>query len=118
MKKSVAQMPDNSLFISVLTVGEITRGIALLETGKRKNALITWLDGLQSQFSERIIPIDEKTAELWGNLTARLSKTGISIPSVDGLIAATALRHDMCIMTRNMRHFEHSGATIIDPWND
>ncbi|HEY9784453.1 MAG TPA: type II toxin-antitoxin system VapC family toxin [Candidatus Obscuribacterales bacterium] len=116
VKETVSRIPDEDLFLSVLSTGEIMKGIELLEASKKKNSLTTWLDGLQSQFSDRILPIDNQTALIWGSITARLSKMGISLPSIDGLLAATVLRHHMHLMTRNTRHFEATGAIIIDPW--
>ena len=110
------EIPDADLYLSVLTVGEIAKGIALLAAGRKKKALTSWLTGLETKFGDRILEIDGETARLWGELTARAQKSGIIIPSVDGLLAATALRHGLHVMTRNTRHFEVSGALIIDPW--
>ena len=116
VKSAVAEIPDADLFLSVLTVGEIAKGIRLLVTGRKKKALTSWLTGLETRFGDRILAIDIETARLWGELTARAQKSGIIIPGVDGLMAATALRHRFHVMTRNTRHFEASGSIIIDPW--
>ena len=116
VKSAVAEIPDGDLYLSVLTVGEIAKGIALLAAGRKKKALGTWLTGLEAKFGDRILAIDVDTARIWGELTARAQKTGVSIPGVDGLLAATALRHGLHVVTRNSRHFEASGALIIDPW--
>ena len=116
VKTAVLQAPDDSLFLSVLSVGEIAKGIALVKAGARRRALSLWLTGLQQQFSERILPIELETAQLWGDLTARLQTQGIIIPAVDGLLAATALQHGMHVMTRNTRHFAATSALIVDPW--
>lgn len=118
VKFAVAQCADENLFLSVMTLGEISKGIALLEPGKKKNSLKSWMTGLNTQFAERIVPICSETSHLWGELTAKLQKTGIIIPAIDGLIAASAIRHGMCIMTRNSKHFKASGAIVIDPWQD
>lgn len=112
----VANFSDEQLFLSALTLGEIAKGISLLPAGKKKTALGSWLQGLKSDFSERIIPIDTDTAMVWGELTAHLQKKGVVIPAIDGLLAATALNHAMHLMTRNSRHFKATGATIIDPF--
>lgn len=109
-------MPDQDIFLSVLTIGEIAKGIGLMPVSKKKNALIQWLDGLQTEFAARVLLVDSSTAKLWGDLTARLQKSGIAIPAIDGLIAATAIRHDMHLMTHNSRHFDATGAVILDPW--
>ena len=116
VKEAVSQILDDSLYLSVLTVGEIAKGIALLESGRKRQALTSWFNGLVTQFSDRILSIDLQTAQLWGELTAKTQRNGIVIPAVDGLLCATALRHGMSIMTRNTRHFHVSGALIVDPW--
>jgi predicted nucleic acid-binding protein len=116
VKAAVAEIPDENLYISVLTVGEIAKGIAVLAAGRKKKALTSWLVGLETNFGDRILGIDVETGRLWGEITARAQKSGIIIPAVDGLLAATALRHGLHVMTRNTRHFEASGALVIDPW--
>ena len=116
VKDAVAKHSDNSLYLSVITIGEISKGIALLQAGKKRDALITWLDGLQTEFDERILPVETETARLWGKLTADLQQTGILLPALEGLLAATAIHYQMHLMTRNTRHFKSSGAVIIDPW--
>jgi toxin FitB len=116
VKAAVAEIPDAELYVSFLTVGEIARGIGLLAAGRKKKALTSWLTGLETKFADRILTIDVETARLWGELTARAQKSGIIIPGIDGLLAATALRHGLHVVTRNTRHFEASGALIIDPW--
>ncbi len=117
VKEVVKRLEDESLYISVLTVGEIAKGISLLGSSKKKQSLIEWLANLEIQFSNRILPIEVEIARLWGDLTASRQKTGIVIPAIDGLIAATALRHNMRVMTRNTKHFQASGAAVIDPFN-
>lgn len=118
VKSAVAEIPDADLYLSVLTVGEIAKGIALLAPGKKKKALGTWLIGLENEFSSRILSVDLETARIWGELTARAQKSGVIIPGVDGLLAATAIRHGLHVVTRNTKHFEASGALVIDPWQD
>jgi len=118
VKSAVAEILDADLYLSVLTVGEIAKGIGLLAAGRKKKALTSWLTGLETEFGDRILAIDIETARLWGELTARAQKSGIIIPGVDGLLAATALRHGLRVMTRNTGRFEASGALIIDPWEN
>jgi toxin FitB len=118
VKSAVAEIPDADVFVSVLTVGEIAKGIALLAASRTKKALGTWLTGLEANFGDRILEIDAETARLWGELTARAQKSGKVIPAVDGLVAATALRHGLHVMTRNVCDFEASGALILNPWQD
>jgi predicted nucleic acid-binding protein len=116
VKAAVADIAVANLYLSVLTVGEIAKGIALLAAGRKKKALASWLTGLETKFGDQILGIDVETARLWGEMTARAQKSGTIIPGVDGLLAATALRHGLHVMTRNTRHFEACGAIIIDPW--
>ena len=113
---AIRAIPDARLYVSVLSVGELVKGIGLLAAGKKHDSLAAWLAALESQFSDRILGIDSETAKLWGELTARAQKKGVAIPATDGLLAATALRHGLHVMTRNTKHFEASGALVIDPW--
>jgi toxin FitB len=117
VKSAVAEILDADLYLSVLTVGEVIKGIALLAAGRKKRNLTTWLISLENQFGDRILAVDIETARIWGEMMARAQKRGIIIPGTDGLLAATALRHGLHVMTRNTRHFEASGALIIDPWH-
>jgi predicted nucleic acid-binding protein len=105
------------MFLSVITVGEITRGVALLADGRKKSALAAWLAGLGQQFAGRILPVDHETSEIWGEITAAGKKKGASIPVADGLIAATALRHGLHVVTRDTRHYVATGAKVINPWD-
>jgi toxin FitB len=116
VKSAVAEIDDADLFLSVVSVGEIAKGVALLPAGRKKKALASWLNGLDTQFADRILMIDVETARIWGELTARAEKSGKTVPAVDGLIAATAIRRGLHVMTLNTRHFEASGALVLDPW--
>ncbi|WP_165223263.1 type II toxin-antitoxin system VapC family toxin [Aquisphaera insulae] len=117
VKAAVRAVPSEELYLSAITVGEVIKGFALLAPGKQKKALWSWLDSLESQFAERILGIDLETGRVWGELTARAQKKGLIIPAPHGLLAATALRHGLHIMTRNTKHFQVSGALLIDPWS-
>jgi predicted nucleic acid-binding protein len=118
VKAAAAEIRDADLYLSVLTVGEVAKGTGLLAAGRKKKALASWLTGLETTFADRTPGIDFETARVWGEITARARKARIIIPGVDGLLAATAIRHGLHVMTRNSRHFEASGALIIDPWQD
>jgi toxin FitB len=115
-KVAISEFADADLYLSVLTIGEIGKGIALLAAGRKRRALASWLNGLETKFGDRILGIDTETARVWGELTARAQKSGEIIPAVDGLLAATALRHGLHVVTRNTRHFKASGALVFDPW--
>ena len=118
VKAAVADLADGDLFLSVLTICKIAKGIALLAAGRKKKALASWLTGLQTNFGDRILGIDVETAQTWGMLTARAQRSGEIIPAVDGLLAATAARHGLQVMTRNTRHFKATGALVFDPWQN
>jgi predicted nucleic acid-binding protein len=112
----VALTPANGVFVSVITIGEITQGIALLDEGAKKQTLRAWLLGLTRQFEDRILPVDQDTAELWGELSANARRKGHAVPTADGLIAATALRHGLHVATRNIGDFMRAGVMVINPW--
>jgi predicted nucleic acid-binding protein len=116
VKSFWASMPAKSVFLSVITLGEITKGVALLPDGDKKRVIRAWLLGLSGQFEDRILSVDQDTAEIWGEISAAGQKRGVSIPVSDGLIAATALRHGLHVATRNTPHFEAGGAMVINPW--
>jgi predicted nucleic acid-binding protein len=113
---AVQAIPDAQLYVSVLSLGEIAKGIGLLAAGKKRDGHAAWLAALENQFSDRILGLDVETAKLWGELTARAQKKGVVIPATDGLLAATALRHGLHVMTRNESDFKASGARIVNPW--
>jgi predicted nucleic acid-binding protein len=100
------------LYLSVVTVGEIERGIARERARSPGFAdrLGGWLDNLVRLYSERILPVDTSVARRWGHLTGRHGRG-----SADLFIAATALEHGLTIVTRNVRHFEPTGVAVLDP---
>ena len=116
VKDFVRSIPSDKLFVSVLTMGEIIKGVERLPQGRKRAALTTWIDTLRTNFADRLVAVDPAVAEIWGRLTAMAEHDGHTIPAIDGLLAATALRHDFKIATRNTRHFEATRAGLIDPW--
>ena len=111
-----ATSPD-LLWASVLSFGEIREGIERLAPGKRRDELQQWLDrDLDQWFEQRILPVTRLIAERWGVLTARGFDKGTALSNIDGLIAATALEHDLTIVTRNVKDFAGLGVEIINPW--
>lgn len=117
VRAALGSIPENALFLSVVTVGEIVKGITLLPHGRKRQDLELWLAGLSGRFSDRILAVDFETARIWGEIAAREQLQGFQLPASDGLIAATALQHGLHIMTRNTKHFAASGALIVDPWH-
>lgn len=105
--------PAEDLFVSVLALGELRRGIELRRRRDPATAtnLERWLDGIIQQFASHIFPVTVEIADLWGRLCLTQP-----LPLVDGLMAATALVHDLTLVTRNMRDFERSGARLLNPF--
>lgn len=113
----IDNIDEEKLFLSVITVGEIQRGVERLPESQRKTELLTWMNnGLIERFGQRILPLEAATMLLWGSLTARLEASGRSLPVIDSLIAATALQHNMILATRNVSDFSPCGVQIINPW--
>ena len=116
VRRAVEALKSDDLFLSVISIGEITRGIALLADAKRKHGLQEWLQALEQHYADRVLAVDVETSHIWGELTAEAQKKGKTVPASDGLIAATARRHGLHVMTRNTDHFRAAGALLIDPW--
>ena len=105
--------PPEALFISVLTLGEIRKGVERLAECRRRARIAAWLETeLPGWFEDRILPVDAGAAEEWGRLAARLP----NLPAVDGLIAATALHRRLTLVTRNEKDFADMGVDLLNPW--
>ena len=115
VRRAVDALDNAALFVSVVSIGEIAKGIALLKESRNKRALRGWLQALERDYADRLLPVDLETSHIWGELTAAAQKSG-TVPASDGLIAATAQRHGLHIMTRNTEHFEPTGVLLINPW--
>jgi predicted nucleic acid-binding protein len=108
---------EEKLFISVITIGEIQRGIERLPDFHRKTELLTWVNTeLLDRFAERMIPIDAPTMFMWGSLTARLEAAGQPMGVMDSLIVASALHNNLIVATRNVDDFLPGGVQVINPW--
>jgi predicted nucleic acid-binding protein len=106
--------PQEALFVSPLTFGEIRKGVEKLPDGRRRSRIAAWLEvELPAWFEERVLPVDVHIADEWGRMMARVTRP---IPAIDGLLAATALRHRLTIVTRNSADFVPTGVDILDPW--
>lgn len=105
------------LSVSVLSLGKIRRGIERLAPGSRRSELEAWLNGdLERWFEQRHLQVTKAIAQRWGVLSARALDKGRLLPSIDGLIAATAIENDLTLVTRNVRDFDGLGLTILNPW--
>jgi predicted nucleic acid-binding protein len=112
-----AQIPE-TLYLSVITIGEIAKGICKLTPSKRKESLSTWLnETLPNRFEHRILTLDVSTMVLWGNLVGQLEQNGRPLPAMDSLIAAIALQHSLSLVTRNEKDFAGTGLIIVNPWS-
>jgi toxin FitB len=110
----LASRSEDTCFLSVLTLGELRKGTSKLPQGPRRHALELWLENeLRRRFEGRILPIDESVAFTWGEIQARI---GRPIPAIDSLIAATAIAHDLTVVTRNTADLAATGAKLFNPW--
>jgi predicted nucleic acid-binding protein len=110
-------MDPDLLWASVLSFGEIRKGIERLAIGRRRTELEAWLErDLEQWFDERLLQVTKAIAGRWGVLSARALDNGTPMPNIDGLIAATALDHDLTLATRNVKDFANLGVTIFNPW--
>ena len=112
------QATDESLlFLSVLTIGEIRKGINSLPSGNKRALLESWLgNDLMMRFAGRILSIDFGIAERWGLLSAQAKASGVLFPVIDGLLAATALHHNLTFATRNTNDVKLAGLSVFNPW--
>ena len=109
---------DEELYFSAISLGEILRGITVLPLSQRRDGLQEWLDfTLRPWFEGRILPVTVPIAEGWGILSGERRLKGRPLKVADGLIAATALHHNLTIVTRNVRDFTGLGATLLNPWD-
>ena len=109
---------DDMMHISVITIGEFCKGIAVHPEPHRSLFLRQWLeDELRPWFAGRILPVTEAISERWGILEGNCQLKGIGFSAPDGLIAATALEHDLTPVTRNVRDFASLGVAILNPWD-
>ncbi len=109
---------SGNVYLSALTIGEIKKGVSKLASGKRKAHIQNWLEDVRRHFGVRILPLTEPTFLVWGKMMAEFEKRGIVRPALDSLLEATALEHDLILVTRNVRNFQRSSVTILNPWED
>ena len=108
---------ETLLYLSVLTLGEIRKGLVKLAQGKRRTLLETWLEvELKARFAGRIIPIHEEVAHRWGLIAAEAKRKGQDLPVIDGLLAATALHYNLTVVSRNVKDFTNAHVQVVNPW--
>ncbi len=110
-------LENDRLFLSVITIGELEKGIAKLSESRRKRQLIVWLDQhLIDQFEERLIPFDQECARRWGQIQGLGLARGETLPVIDAMIAATAMTRNLTVITRNTADMDRCGAATLNPW--
>ena len=111
------EQDEQKLFLSVLNLGELQKGISKLPDGTKKNELQAWVAlDLVERFTGRILEIDLETALCWGRLQGEAEQAGEKLPVMDSLIAATATAHGLVVVTRNVRDIERCGVRVFNPW--
>ena len=115
--KWLGQQDEASLYLSVLTLGELHKGISQLPAGDRRQRLAGWVQNdLVRRFGSRIVTVSAAVAEKWGALAGEAESRGRTLPVIDGLLAASAHVSGMVLVTRNAAHFADTGVTVLDPW--
>lgn len=110
----IEKRPVHSLYISVLTLGEIRKGCEQLAASARRTSIEDWLEHeVPAFFNHRVLPIDASVADRWGHLAASVGRT---VSTIDSLLAATALHHRLTVVTRNVRDFQFPGLDVVNPW--
>lgn len=108
--------PNERLFLSVITIGEVRKGLTKLPNSKKKNQLTNWLNTLLEDYQSRIYSIDLTVAENWGIIQGKAENDGNPIASVDAMIASVAYTYNLILVTRNEKDFISSNVTILNPW--
>jgi toxin FitB len=111
------EVDEDRTYLSVITLGELRKGVDRLAGGTRRDRLDQWLASeLPDRFGERMLPVDATIADQWGRLLARAESAGTTVGGIDALIAATATVHGLHVVTRNVDHFRCTGVDVISPW--
>ncbi len=112
-----AAASEETLFLSVVTIGEIRRGVEMIANPTTKAMFETFLAALRTRFAHRLLAFDDAVAERWGRLLGTLAVKGVKLPAIDSLIAATALHHDLVVVTRNDADFSRAGIPVLNPFS-
>ena len=115
--KWFASLDEALIYVSVLSLGELRKGVASLPPSRRRAELDQWIESaFKTRFGDRLLLIDATVAERWGFIAAMAKSKGIALAVIDGLLAATALHHNLAIATRNVSDFEKVGVPLVNPW--
>ena len=107
---------EANLFVSAMTLAELHKGVAKLSASRRKNELHAWLTQLEAGFEARVLPFQTSTAQPWATMSANAEAQGKPLAAFDSIIAATALQHGLCLVTRNVKDFAATGVELLNPW--
>jgi len=111
------RLDEDRTFISVVSIAEIRRGVALMDEGRRRDSLTEWLArDLPQRFEQRVLPVDEAVALAWGDLMGVAKRRGRGLSSMDGLIGATAIAQRLTLATRNIKDFDGFEIDLYNPW--
>lgn len=110
--------PLETLFVSVITLAELKRGVLRLVEGKKRGQLLVWLEGLEQNFASRLLLVDLATINVWAEQSVALEKQGKQVAFPDALIAANAVQHGMTLVTRNVKDFGQTSVALCNPWLD
>jgi predicted nucleic acid-binding protein len=113
----LAAQDETALFLSVLTLGELQKGIEKLPNSRRRTSLQEWLDhDMRERFAGRLLEVTEEIALTWGRLQGEAERRGQTLPAIDALLAATALANGLVVVTRNEPDIRRTGVRVVDPW--
>lgn len=113
------EQDEDRLFISTITLGELQYGVARLPASQRRERLAQWLaTDIVERFDGRVLVVNAAVMLRWGDIRAQLEKAGRPLPAIDMIIAATALTHDLQLVTRNVRDYAGTNVRIINPWSE
>jgi len=110
------ETPSDRLYLSVLTVGEIRKGVSKLPSSRKKAKLTEWLNTLIEDYKDRILSVDLTVSENWGEMQSSAEKEGLTLATIDGLIASIARTHNLILVTRNENDFQGCDIPLFNPW--
>jgi len=115
----LSEVDEDRVFLSVMVLAEIRRGVELMPAGGRRDRLADWLeDELPARFAGRVLAIDQRVADAWGAVMAQAQKAGVPLSTANGFFAATAEVHRLTLVTSNTRDFQRAGVSLVNPWEE